>query len=178
MIEAPKQPQHTRVNVCFVAVVVFQCSRLQWGASLTNTITVRPLEGFTVDTKHPKRYTPTEAASVIGISPNSLRNWCASFKDHLSEGATPAPGNDRILTDRDIGILQRVKELRAEHRSYDYIKTELATMPVETEMVPYIDLQPAPTPQDSVQQPQTALQPVDILRALQTLADERYNEVA
>lgn len=175
--EVTKQPPLRVQTRVLVAVAVLQCSGLQWGASPTNTIPKCPLEGFTVDTKHPKRYTPTEAASVIGISPNSLRNWCASFKDHLSEGATPAPGNDRILTDRDIGILQRVKELRAEHRGYDYIKTELATMPVETELAPYIDLQPVPTPQDSVQQSPTALQPTDILQALQIVVDSRYNQL-
>ena len=175
--EVTKQPPLRVQTRVLVAVAVLQCSGLQWGASPTNTIPKCPLEGFTVDTKHPKRYTPTEAASVIGISPNSLRNWCASFKDHLSEGATPAPGNDRILTDRDVSLLQRVKELRAEHRSYDYIKTELATMPVETELAPYIDLQPVPTPQDSVQQSQTALQPTDILQALQIVVDSRYNQL-
>jgi len=142
-------------------------------------IPICPLEGFTVDTKHPKRYTPTEAASVIGISPNSLRNWCATFKEHLSEGATPAPGIDRILTDKDVGILQRVKELRAEHRTYDYIKNELATMPVETELAPYIDVQPATTapakPPEAPPAPTVDTVPLELVQALQSLADDRYN---
>lgn len=130
-----------------------------------------------MDTKHPKRYTPTEAATVIGISPNSLRNWCASFKDHLSEGATPAPGTDRILTDRDIGILQRVKELRAEHRTYDYIKTELATMPPGEAIEPYIDVQATVKPVEAPQLPTAPTLHADVLMALQSLADERFSQL-
>lgn len=128
-----------------------------------------------MDAKPPKRYTPTEAASIIGISPNSLRNWCATFKEHLSEGATPAPGTDRILTDKDIGILQRVKEMRAEHRTYDYIKNELATLPAETELAPYIDVQATATLPEPLQPPTVATMPSDVLQALQSLADGRHD---
>lgn len=108
-----------------------------------------------MDTKPATRYTPTEAASIIGISPNSLRNWCATFKDFLSPGATPSPGDERILNDKDVAVLQKVKEMRADHRSYDHIKNELSALPVDTELAPYIDLQPAPEPPEAA----TAIQP-------------------
>lgn len=175
MIEVPKQPPSYACERMMVAVVVLQCSRLQWDTLPTNTIPRCPLEGSTVDAKPPKRYTPTEAASIIGISPNSLRNWCATFKEHLSEGATPAPGNDRILTDRDIGILQRVKEMRAEHRTYEYIKNELATLPVDAAIEPYIDVQATATPPEPLQAPTAPTMPADVLMALQTVVDERYS---
>lgn len=125
-----------------------------------------------MDTKPAKRYTPTEAAGIIGISPNSLRNWCATFGDHLSPGATPAPGNERFLNDWDIAILQRVKELRDAHRSYDAIKNELATMPIDTELAPYIDIQATATPP---QPAPVATVGADVLQALQALADDRYS---
>lgn len=171
-----KQPSTHACERVLVAVVVLQCSGLQWDTLPTNAIPNCTLEGFTVDTKHPKRYTPTEAAGVIGISPNSLRNWCATFKEHLSEGATPAPGIDRILTDKDVGILQRVKEMRAEHRTYEFIKNELATMPVETDLAPYIDatIEPATSP-EPLQAPTVATLPLELVQALQSLADDRYS---
>ena len=48
-------------------------------------------------------------------------------------------------------------------------------MPIDEAIAPYIDVQATLQPQDSAQQPQTALQPTDVLQALQTLADDRYS---
>lgn len=113
-----------------------------------------------------KAYTPSEAAALIAVSPSTLRNWCGQFRQFLSAGATPEPGAERILTDRDVVILQRVKELRDHHVSYDQIAKELDTAPPTDDTI-YIDSAVS----EPLQEPVNALQPVttpDI--ALQVLA--------
>lgn len=102
-----------------------------------------------------KLYTPAAAAALISVSPSTLRNWCGQFKAHLSPGATPEPGAERILTEQDVVILQRVKELRDQYRSYDDIARDLETAPPTDDTI-YIDS----TSTEPPQQPPTALQPV------------------
>lgn len=105
-----------------------------------------------------KAYTPSEAAALIKISPSSLRNWCGQFRKFLSAGATPEPGGERILTGRDVAVLQFVKERRDQHRGYDQIIAELEASP-PTEDTIYIDTTATPVT-ESPQQPASALRPV------------------
>ena len=120
-------------------------------------------------------YNVSQAAAIVGVSPSSLRNWCKQYAAHLSPGASPPAGSERILTPADVATLQHIKAQRDLLKDYDQIVAELATMPIEATIAPYIDATATPQPQDSAQQPQAALQPTDILQALQTLTDDRYS---
>lgn len=60
-------------------------------------------------------YNPDQAAPLIGASASTVRNWCKTYGDQLSEGAKPPTGTERRLTTDDIAKLQRVKVWR-DHR--------------------------------------------------------------
>ena len=83
-----------------------------------------------------------EAAAIVQISPTSLRNWCATFAAFLSPGANPEPGIERLFSDHDLAILQRVKELRAQHLTYEAITSTLHSEDTES-LQPYIELHPS-----------------------------------
>jgi len=87
---------------------------------------------------------PTEAAAIIQISPSSLRSWCSTFAAFLSPQANPGAGSERLLSAHDLAVLQRVKELRAQHKSYDAIISQLQSEDVAS-LEPYIELSPEPT---------------------------------
>lgn len=117
-------------------------------------------------------YRPTEAAALIQISPSSLRSWCGTFAQFLSPGANPGANVERLLNDRDIAILQRVKELRDQHISYADITARLQNEGTEA-LQPYIDLQPD-TPTATPTEAPTAL-PSDLALQIMSGIDQRFN---
>lgn len=122
-------------------------------------------------------YTPKAAAALLNISVSSLRNHCATFGKYLSADASPAPGIERRLSDHDIAVLQRIRELRATGLDTAGIVATLQTEDTTT-LQPYIDAAIEPTKlQEAPQAITTALQPTDILQALQVVADVRYNDL-
>lgn len=123
----------------------------------------------------PTVYNVSSAAAVVGVSPSTLRNWIRQYAAHLSPGATPAPGSERILNDSDVAKLQFVKAQRDQLRDYDTINTELAQAPTDLATTPYIDIQAATEPP---QPAPVATVGADVLQALQKLADERYTDLA
>lgn len=129
----------------------------------------------------PTVYNVSQAAAVVGVSPSSLRNWCKQYAAFLSASASPAPGNERILTQLDVATLQHIKAQRDALKDYETIIAELAAMPIEATATPYIDatttLQPPATPTDAPQGATVALQPTDILQALQSTVEGRYNQL-
>lgn len=122
----------------------------------------------------PTVYNVSQAAAVVGVSPSSLRNWCKQYAAHLSPGASPPPGAERILTPADVATLQHIKAQRDALKDYDTIIAELATMPIEATATPYIDVQ-ATT--EALQPIAAPTQAIDILQALQTLTDDRYSQL-
>ena len=107
----------------------------------------------------PTVYNVSQAAAIVGVSPSSLRNWCKQYAAHLSASASPPAGSERVLSPADVATLQHIKAQRDLLKDYDQIVAELAAMPIDVAIAPYIDVQATPQPQDSAQQPQTALQP-------------------
>lgn len=89
-------------------------------------------------------YRPTEAAAIVQISPSSLRVWCGTFSQFLSPSANPGAGSERLLTSKDIAILQRVKELRDTGATYAAISETLRNEDTGA-LQPHIDLQPTVT---------------------------------
>lgn len=124
----------------------------------------------------PLAYNVSQAAAVIGASPSTVRNWCKQYAAHLSPGASPQAGAERILTPADVATLQHIKTQRDALKDYDMIVAELATMPPGAAIEPYIDVQATPTPPEAPQLPTAPTMPADVLMALQTVVDERYNE--
>lgn len=86
-------------------------------------------------------YRPTEAAAIVQISPSTLHMWCATFSQFLSPSANPGAGAERLLSPRDIAILQRVKKLRDANTAYAAISEMLRSGDIG-DLQPYIDAQP------------------------------------
>ena len=123
----------------------------------------------------PTAYNVSQAAAVIGASPSTVRNWCKQYAAHLSPGASPQAGAERILTPVDVATLQYIKAQRDAMKDYDTIIAELAVMPVDDAIEPYIDIQATATPPEPLQPPTVATMPSDVLQALQIVVDSRHD---
>lgn len=125
----------------------------------------------------PTAYNVSAAAAVVGVSPSTLRNWLRQYAKHLSDGATPPPGQDRILTDADVAKLQFVKAQRDALKDYPDIAAELAAMPADTALQPYIDVTPSTpvaTPTPALQQPAIS---ADLVQALQMIVARQDSDL-
>ena len=86
-----------------------------------------------------KRYSPSAAAVVIGVSASSVRSWAREFSEFMSPGANPGDGSSRLFLDGDLAVLQVVKELRGrEALTYDQCRVRLREMPASDLQKPYI----------------------------------------
>ena len=51
--------------------------------------------------------TVSQVAAQLQLSPATVRRYTTHFQRHLSDGASPAPGARRELSDLDLYILRR-----------------------------------------------------------------------
>ena len=115
-------------------------------------------------------YLVKEISTITGSSPATVRSWCSTFAEFLSATATPPEGQQRVFTEKDLAIFQRIADLRSSEKlGNDQIKERLRKAGIDT-LTPYIDLAIAPSSppqttvtahqaaQDSPQQPQTAIE--------------------
>ena len=83
-------------------------------------------------------YNPDQASPLIGVSASTLRNWCKTYADELSEGANPPIGTERRLTQQDVAKLQQVKVWRDNRMSTQEIKRLLQAAASANEPAPLI----------------------------------------
>lgn len=57
-------------------------------------------------------FNPSRAAKQIDVPPSTLRLWAKVYAEFLSEGANPAPGEERRFTSADVEVLKAVNQLR------------------------------------------------------------------
>lgn len=128
----------------------------------------------------PTAYTVAQAAALAGVSPSSVRNWCGQFAGHLSSGASPAPGQERLLSPADVAILQQIAQWRSQRQGYDLIAQQLAALPTN-DLQPYVDVEPVEEPIEEPAPLQPApLQPTnEAITALALVAaiDSRYSRL-
>lgn len=75
-----------------------------------------------------RTYTPKKAGDVIGCSADTIRRYCSLYGHHLSDGATPRPGQARILTEEDLHLLGIAKRETEFGRTIEEIDELLATV--------------------------------------------------
>ena len=73
-----------------------------------------------------KSYKPADIAKELDVSTNTIRMWCNTFGDHLTDRATPAIGRERIISPVDRTVLHYIAGLRADGFNYDEIASRLA----------------------------------------------------
>ena len=69
---------------------------------------------------------PSQVAARLGVDPATIRRWCEWHASHLSEGASPVPGGQRRLTEKDVQVLQEVQRLRLAGLKTQDINEQLA----------------------------------------------------
>lgn len=114
-------------------------------------------------------YQVKSASSLVGVSASSIRAWCSTFAEFLSATANPGSDQPRVFTDHDIGVFQRIQELRTVHNlTYEQIADRLRKDGT-AQLQPYVDATAQPTAphtapqlptshQEAPQQPQTAIE--------------------
>lgn len=91
----------------------------------------------------PAVYTPAAAAAVVGVHPNSIRDWCKQYASNLSEGANPPAGQPRQLSPVDVARLQLVAQWRQDGHSPENVAERLGQLAENDPPQPYIPGQPA-----------------------------------
>lgn len=121
-----------------------------------------------------KTYNVAAAAKTVNVSASTIRGWCLSFADYLSDHTRPESGKERRFTDLDVSTLQRIKELRDEGKSVADIGATLAAQPV-TELKPFIDV--AVTPLQVITEPSEPLQLPEVLSSTLGAINERLGRL-
>lgn len=130
-------------------------------------------------------YTPAQVAVLLNVHPNTVRSWTRDYADVLSPSARSRP---RLLTPRDVAILQLVAQWRTAGLPPDAVLSRLRTVPDTDVAQPYIDATVTPTmaADASSSTPDVPAVPVTatvdaslLLRELTTVLDARsaqYND--
>ena len=79
-------------------------------------------------TTQPTKYKVTEAAAILGVPPNTVRNWTAQYGALLDAGER-AHGDVRLLTEDDLRVMAMVRDGRAAGKSAKVIAHELSQLP-------------------------------------------------
>jgi DNA-binding transcriptional MerR regulator len=106
-------------------------------------------------------YPPGEVANRMGITAQSVRRYCNRFFSKLSAGASPAKGQPRLLTDKDVYKLRQINEWTSQGKTYEEIDELLDTLIVPDDL-------PAALPPASIEHP-APVQVADGLAILQSL---------
>jgi len=104
-------------------------------------------------------YKPAEASKWLGVSTNTIRNWCIQYDSFLSEDATPEKGVSRKFTQRDMNIFKIINDGVNRKDNHNEIAQSLIDMGEQIpKEVNAEDATPEP-PQDAQDGPQQALAP-------------------
>lgn len=103
-------------------------------------------------------YLVKEISTITGSSPATVRSWCATFAEFLSATATPPEGQQRVFTERDLAIFQRIADLRSSEKLGNDAIIDRLRKEGTADLQPYVDLAIAPPipPQQPVTAPQAA----------------------
>ncbi len=66
-----------------------------------------------------------QIADKLGVSANTIRNYCTEFAEFLSSGATPGGGAERSYTETDIDLLATIAAWKKRRLTYEEIKEKL-----------------------------------------------------
>jgi DNA-binding transcriptional MerR regulator len=84
-------------------------------------------------------YSVSHVSKAIGKTPQTVRDWCGRYSDHLSPSATVDKGQERRFTDADVTLLQTVARLSNQGQKHKNILPMIAgglEIPPETQETP------------------------------------------
>lgn len=117
-------------------------------------------------------FTPAQAATMLNVHANTVRAWTREYSDVLSDSAN---GRPRLLTRRDLAIMQIIVSLRADGLAPNVVLERLRQLPETDTRQPYIEAYTEPT------LPNVAPATVDtsiVLRDITALVDTRTSKLA
>jgi len=71
---------------------------------------------------------PKELAQLLGVTPNTIRRWCAEFHKYLTPTAHPPKGKPRVLAEHDCRVLHYVAAARDTGQPMETIIARLEAM--------------------------------------------------
>src|SRR4051812_37278140 len=74
----------------------------------------------------PNTYAAKQAATKLNVTATTVRNWSERFGAFLSASARPGTQPERRFTEKDLTILEYVKQLKAEGFREEAIRERLA----------------------------------------------------
>ena len=77
------------------------------------------------------RHTPGQAAKLLGVSVTTVQRWSTWFAGHLSQDATPEPGQRRAYTEADIATLRRAQRRLQGGMTWQQVNERLAVITSE-----------------------------------------------
>jgi len=90
-----------------------------------------------------------KVASTLQVSTQTIRNWVNKFGDFLSSEATQQ--NNKLFSNNDVAMLQKVKQLSSEGYTWDEITNLLPDPTIAGEVIedPQLDTDPQRSNQDT-----------------------------
>jgi DNA-binding transcriptional MerR regulator len=79
-------------------------------------------EGRNMSANYPTKY----AANRLNVTTNTVRNWSEQYAEYLSLSAQPGQQSERRFTEKDLTVLEYIKQLRSEGLKESEIKQRLA----------------------------------------------------
>ncbi len=121
-------------------------------------------------------HTIAPAAKMVGVPPNTLRNWMRTYSKHLSAESHPPPGVEKLLTDRDIAVLKLVAQMRVERVPPADVMARLdATTVTAAEVISEVTTPPT---SDEERRPDDAQTPPNTFQPPALVLDDLVSRVA
>lgn len=109
-------------------------------------------------------YGVAEAARQLGVSKSTVIRWSGVFAEHLSDQASPEPGQPRTFTEADIATLHRAqRRLSQTGATFESVNERLAIVEPEEEAPAHEAPTAGPEEQEERAQGTTASQALAIL---------------
>lgn len=118
-----------------------------------------------------------EIAKQLGVTTNTVRNWCRRYAESLSESANPPGGGERLFTTQDVNVLAYIQSAMNEGMNHAEIAVRLGEKEFSSAEVETI----VPTPGTSItthhQPPQDAPDSPAMLPAVLQGIDSRFQAI-
>ena len=118
-----------------------------------------------------------EIAKQLGVTTNTVRNWCKRYAEHLSYSANPPGGGERLFNTQDVNVLTYIQSAMNEGMNHHEIAVRLGEKEFSSNEVEII----VPTPGTSLtappEQPQDAPNGPTMLPAVLQTIDSRFQAI-
>lgn len=120
------------------------------------------------------RYTPTQAAKLLGVSVTTVQRWSTWFAGHLSTEAAPEAGQRRAFTEADITTFRRAQRMLQTGMTWQQVNSQLAVIAPDEEP----EEAPPEEPEEAHERQSQAGQALMVLTQQQRIIDGQASQLA